>query len=153
MFTQGFPPAPAPCRRTMFSCSGATFLFFKHVKRVCTDSAQRGRQKGPTRASRGLKMTPLITRYSRVSLLFQRIRLHDMNIIKQGPPSVFFDGTRAPVCLQKGSQITRCSQVSLIFHRSILNNMNIIKQCLPSVFLNRVKAKRALRSPDALRFL
>ena len=58
LFTQGFPPALALCRRTQFYCSGAAFLFFQHVKRVGTDSAPRGPQEGSKRAPRGPQEGP-----------------------------------------------------------------------------------------------
>ena len=50
LFTQGFPPALATCRRPPFFCSGAAFLLFQHVKLVGTDGAPRGLQEGSKRA-------------------------------------------------------------------------------------------------------
>ena len=44
LFTQGFPWCPPPYRRTLFSCSGATFVLFQHVKLVGTDKVSRQNQ-------------------------------------------------------------------------------------------------------------
>ena len=69
LFTQGFPPALAPCRRAPFFCSGAAFLFFQHVKLVGTDGAPREPQETFKRALRGLKKSPLINRFDPCSLI------------------------------------------------------------------------------------
>ena len=83
LFTQGFPPALATCRRTTFFCSGAAFLFFQHVKLVGTDRAPREPQETFKRALRGLKKSPLITRSSRFSLIFHRIGFYNLNTINR----------------------------------------------------------------------
>ena len=110
-----FPPAPAACRQNQFCCSGAAFLFLRHGKRVGTDSTPRGLQEGPKRALRGLKKSPLITRSSRCSLIFHRIRFCNLNIINQCLLSLFLDRKRIPMCLQKSPRIARSSRCSLIF--------------------------------------
>ena len=69
LFTQGFPPGPAACRRTLFSCSGAAFLLFQHVKLVGTDGAPRRPQETFKMALRGLKKSPMITRFDQDSLI------------------------------------------------------------------------------------
>ena len=54
LFTQGFPPALAACRRTQFYCSGVAFVFFLTCqtgrRRRCPKRAPRGLQEGTKRS-------------------------------------------------------------------------------------------------------
>ena len=89
LFTQGFPPGPAACRRTLFSCSGAAFLLFQHVKLVGTDGAPRGLQEGSKRALRGLQRSLLITSYHRCSWFYARKKHMETNNTKRQLSPVF----------------------------------------------------------------